>query len=75
MAKRYTSKRDRIALFLAQDGKCKCGVKLVQGNTIIEHSTPLVGEDNFPTIDAAREALFAEALSALRTQPQQGADG
>lgn len=39
--KRYTSKRDRAALFLAQNGKCKCGVKLVKENTIIEHSTPL----------------------------------
>lgn len=39
--KRYTSKRDRAELFLRQDGKCKCGVKLVKENTIVEHSTPL----------------------------------
>lgn len=41
MSKRYTSKKDRAVLFLRQDGKCGCGVKLVEGNTIIEHSTPL----------------------------------
>lgn len=41
MTRRYTSKRDLAAMFLAQEGKCKCGTKLVKGNTIIEHSTPL----------------------------------
>ena len=41
MAKRYTSKQDRATLFLACDGKCKCGVKLDKTNTIIEHGIPL----------------------------------
>ena len=41
MSKRYTSKANLAALFLAQDGKCRCGTKLVKGNYIIEHSTPL----------------------------------
>lgn len=38
---RYTSREDRAKLFLAQNGRCKCGVRLHKGNTIIEHSTPL----------------------------------
>lgn len=41
MSRRYTSKKDLAQLFLVQDGKCKCGTKLVKGNYIIEHSTPL----------------------------------
>ena len=41
MSRRYTSKADRAKLFLACDGKCKCGAKLTDANTIIEHSTPL----------------------------------
>ena len=41
MVRRYTSKRDLAELMLRQDGKCRCGVKLIKGNYIIEHSTPL----------------------------------
>lgn len=41
MSKRYTSRRDLAELFLNQNGKCACGLKLEKGNYIIEHSTPL----------------------------------
>ena len=40
--RRTTSKRDLAVLFLKQDGKCKCGVKLEAGNYNIDHNIALV---------------------------------
>ena len=62
--KRYTSASDHLTLLERQEGKCGCGVVLVKGNYIVEHSTPLAlgGTDTL-----ANKYLNCKACAAVKT--------